>query len=134
VRDLPFGEADTYRTWGNYPFPQNRRPQDLNGNGWPDCAFQARWRGYIYAPCSGNYVMHVRHDDNCWIEIGGRQVFYRYCCGWVTGQSFSLAKGWHPIEIRFDNDRWRHDYLVIQWSADCGCPRRSITMSDLKCP
>lgn len=132
--DLPFGEAAGGACWGPYPFPKNRTPQDLNRNGWPDCAFQARWRGYVYAPCSGNYVMHVRHDDNCWIDIGGRQVFYRYCCGWANGMPFSLSKGWHPIEIRFDNDRWMHDYLVIQWSSDCGCARQSLNMSDLKCP
>lgn len=130
----PFGSAAGGESSGPYPFPGKRYPQDLNGNGWPDCAFQARWRGFVYAPCSGNYVMHVMHDDNCWVDIGGKQVFYRYCCGWATGQPFYLSAGWHPIEVRFDNDRWMHDYLVVEWSSDCGVSRRALDMSVLRCP
>lgn len=131
---LPFGEAAGASSWGGYPFPDKRYPEDRNGNGWVDCAFQARWRGFIHAPCSGSYVMHVRHDDNCWVDIAGKQVFHRYCCGWATGAPFSLSAGWHPIEVRFDNDRWSHDYLEIEWSSDCGSGRRVLDMSNLKCP
>lgn len=130
----PFGSAAGGSSSGPYPFPDKRYPNDLNGNGWPDCAFQARWRGFIYAPCSGNYVMHVMHDDNCWVDIAGKQVFYRYCCGWANGTSFQLSQGWHPIEVRFDNDRWQHDYLVIEWTPDCGPGRQALTMSNLRCP
>jgi len=130
----PFGSADGYSTSGPYPFPDKRYYEDRNGNGWPDCAFQGRWRGFVYAPCSGNYVMHVMHDDNCWVDIAGKQVFYRYCCGWATGQPFVLSPGWHPIEVRFDNDRWSHDYLVIEWTSDCGVSRQALDMSNLRCP
>lgn len=130
----PFGGAFEASTWGPYPFPLNRTPSDRNGNGLPDCAFQVRWRGYVYVPCSGRYTFYVRHDDNCWVDVDGRNVFYRYCCGWATGATVSLSAGWKPIEIRYDNDRWREDYLQVQWSSDCGVSRRAIEGADLKCP
>ncbi|MCA9267070.1 MAG: hypothetical protein KDA41_01300, partial [Planctomycetales bacterium] len=115
--------------------PENRYPEDKNGNGWPDCAFQARWRGYIYAPCTGDYTFYVMHDDNCWVEIDGSQVFYRYCCGWAQSpQAYPFSEGWHSIEIRFDNDRWRHDYLIVEWESPCGVSRQALELSGLKCP
>ena len=131
---LPFGEAAFETSSGPYPFPGNRRPADTNGNGWPDCALQARWRGYIYVPCTGTYTLYVCHDDNCWVDIDGVNRAYRYCCGWFTSSPFQLSAGWKPIEIRFDNDRWAHDYLIIEWSSDCGVARQGLTMSDLRCP
>ena len=134
---FPFGDVDGEQIVQfpeRYPFPDKRYPQDLNGNGWPDCAFQARYTGYINVPCSGTYTFHVKHDDNTWIEIGGQQVFYRYCCGWASSQA-TLSAGRQEIEIRFDNDRWRHDYLVVEWeSADCGISRRPLEYSDFECP
>lgn len=130
----PFGTAAGYTCNGPYPFPKMRYPQDLNGNSWPDCAFQGRWRGFVYAPCAGNYTMNVQHDDNCWVEIDGRQVFYRYCCGWANGSPFQLSSGWHAIEVRFDNDRWMHDYLVVQWFSDCFSGTQALDMSNLRCP
>lgn len=131
---LPFGEAYAATVTGPYPFPDKRYPSDSNGNGWQDCAFQARWRGYVYAPCSGTYTLYVYHDDNCWVDIEGANRFYRYCCGWATSNSFSLTAGWKQIEVRFDNDRWQNDYLTIEWSSDCGVARKGLTSADLRCP
>ena len=131
----PFGDAYGGSVSGDYPFPNNRTGgADANGNGVQDCAFQARWRGYVFVPCSGNYTLYVEHDDNCWVDIDGAQRFYRYCCGWATSTSFALTAGWKPIEVRFDNDRAHHDYLTIEWSSDCGVSRKGLGVADLRCP
>lgn len=130
----PFGEAHGSSSTGAYPFPDKRYPSDTNGNGWPDCAFQGRWRGYVYAPCTGTYTLYVCHDDNCWVDIDGVNRAYRYCCGWFTPPSFQLSAGWKQIEVRFDNDRWSDDYLIIEWSSDCGVARKGLAISDLRCP
>lgn len=130
----PFGEARESSATGPYPFPDKRYPSDSNGNGLPDCAFRARWRGYVNVPCSGTYTLYVNQDDNCWIDIDGANRFSGGCCGARTSPSFSLTAGWKQIEVRFDNDRWSADYLTIEWSSDCGVARTSPATKDLRCP
>lgn len=133
----PFGEAHGGSTTGNYPFPNNRTPSDANGNGNADCCFQARWRGYIYVPCTGNYTLYVWHDDSTWIDIDGQNRFYRVCCGDTQSAPFALTQGWKSIEIRFDNMWWADDYLKIDWGSDCGVSRKTLELSggvDLRCP
>jgi prepilin-type N-terminal cleavage/methylation domain-containing protein/prepilin-type processing-associated H-X9-DG protein len=133
----PFGEAHGGTTTGNYPFPNNRTNADANGNGNADCCFQARWRGYIYVPCTGNYTLYVWHDDSTWIDIDGQNRFYRVCCGDATSAPFALTQGWKSIEIRFDNMWWQSDYLKIDWGSDCGVSRKTLELSggvDLRCP
>lgn len=133
---LPFGEtagANLVAFPERYPFPDNRRGSDLNGNGWPDCAFAALWQGSIYVPETAEYTFHVRHDDSTWIRIDGEEKFYNYCCGWANSAPHLLTGGWHSFEIQFDNDRWQHDYLVIEWSSP-NMPRGAIPSTSLRCP
>jgi hypothetical protein len=132
----PFGEAHGSSTSGNYPFPNNRTPSDSNGNGNADCCFQARWSGYVYAPCTGHYTFYIWHDDTTWIDVDGVNRFYRVCCGDTSSAPFSLTAGWHPIEIRFDNMWWSDDYLKIDWASDCGVSRKTLEVGsvDLRCP
>jgi len=137
--NLPFGNSDGHATWPSpsghpFPFPQYRTSHDHNGNGRVDCSFSARWTGYIKADYSERYNFRVRHDDHCWVFIDGQQVFYRYCCGWANGGSIQMQAGvWVPIEIRFDNDRWRHDYLEVQWQSP-STPLQHIGPNNLRVP
>jgi len=135
---LPFGEAHAATVWGNYPFPTKRYAADTNGNGLSDCAFQARWRGFVKVPTTGNYRFIVRHDDTVWIDVGGVQRFYATCCthdgSGRFGNFFHLQAGIHPIEIRFDNIWWLRDYLEIRWENDCGMALNDLDASDLACP
>ena len=58
--DLPFGEtsgANIIKHPDRYPFPDNRYSADLNGNGWPDCAFAALWTGQINVPADANLYL-----------------------------------------------------------------------------
>jgi len=119
----PFGEAAGYSTWPSpsglpYIFPNRRTPADANGNGRPDCAFNARWTGYIKADYTETYRFRIRHDDHCRVTVDGQEVFFNYCCGDFWGGSVSMEAGkWVPIEVLFDNDRWMHDYLWVRWES-----------------
>ena len=90
------------------------------------------------------YRLQVRHDDQVWIWIDGQLVFDRYCCGgWYDGsqdnnpstpQTFPMTGGkWVPIEIKFFNDRWSHDYLEIKWES-ASTPLQHIGPANLGCP
>jgi prepilin-type N-terminal cleavage/methylation domain-containing protein/prepilin-type processing-associated H-X9-DG protein len=138
----PFGETAGTQIQNSpsgmpYPFPQHRQSGTVstpNGNR-AYSAFLARWTGYIKADYSGTYHFRVRHDDHCTVEVNGKEVFSRYCCGWANGGSVSLtADEWVPIEIWFDNDRWRHDYLEVQWKSDSDSEWRHIGPENLCSP
>lgn len=147
----PFGEAGGTSITPSpsglpYPWPpESRTGGDANGNGYaPDCAFSAVWRGKIRADFSEQYRLQVRHDDQVWIRINGQLVFDRYCCGgWYDGSqddnpatpaTFPMIAGvWVPIEIKFFNDRWSHDYLEIKWES-ASTPLQYIGPQNLGCP
>ena len=142
----PFGEAGGTNISGNFPWPpESRTGSDANGNGYaPDCAYSVVWRGKIKADHSEDYRLQVRHDDQVWIWIDGQLVFDRYCCGgWYDGsqdnnpstpQTFPMTGGkWVPIEIKFFNDRWSHDYLEIKWES-ASTPLQHIGPANLGCP
>lgn len=116
-----------------YPFPV-RISNDTNGNGFADCAFSVVWRGKIKADYSENYTFRVRHDDQVWVYVNGIEVFNNYCCGEFDGKTIPMVAGqWVPIEIKFFNDRWAHDYLEIKWRSP-STPQQHIGPTNLGCP
>lgn len=144
--NLPFGSTNGTSIQGNYPWPpESRDPHDANGNGKsPDCAYSVRWTGKIKAEYSEEYRLQVRHDDQVWIWVDGQLVFDRYCCGgWYDGsqddspstsRTFPMTAGKSvPIEIRFFNDRWRHDYLEIKWESP-STPLQHLSADQVSCP
>jgi hypothetical protein len=118
-----------------YPFPASSRTgADTNGNGYPDCAYSVVWRGKIKADYSENYTFRVRHDDQCWVYVNGQEVFNNYCCGEFDGATIPMVAGqWVPIEIKFFNDRWSHDYLEVKWRSPSQ-PQQHIGPMNLGCP
>jgi len=144
--EYPFGWADggaVFNGAGEYPFPQNRTGTDRNGNGLADCAFTAKYRGYIKANVTDWHQLKVIHDDFVWVYIDGNLVWQGGCCafmwnGWnnasVSSPFHLEGNRWIPIEIRFNNTWWSHDHLAIRWKAMSEVEWRPMTASNLRCP
>lgn len=76
------------------------------------------WRGYIKADYSEPYTFRVNVDDEVWIYIDGQEVLHKDCCAGATSAPFSMQAGvWKPIEVRYRNKWWKHDWLDIWWSS-----------------
>jgi len=49
--------------------------------------FSVRWTGYLYAPVTGTYTLHITTDDGMRLWLGGRLVLNEWRDQWVTTYS-----------------------------------------------
>ena len=94
--------------------------------------FSARWEGFLEAPHSGLYAIHVESDDGARLWLNGELVID----GWSDRAATQLNVCWplqagvkYPIKLEF-YERSREAVIRLLWSSP-STPKRAIPSSQL---
>ncbi|UOR04566.1 PA14 domain-containing protein [Hymenobacter aerilatus] len=74
------------------------------GPGVPGEVFSARWTGYLYAPVSGTYTLHITTDDGMRVWLGNRLLLDGWHDQWVTTYATRIcltAGRYYPLRLEY---------------------------------
>ncbi len=82
--------------------------------------FSVHWTGRVYAPSSGSYAFSVTSIDDSSVTVAGQPVAASIERKPSAPAPIELERGWHPIEVRYENNRSDYAQVYLYWTPPGG--------------